>query len=292
MRRERERLQDAQSYTGRLPASLRDCIMYMRGLGGMSGMVSEHGKMEAAFGPMGSAAPSGPTATPTHFYRLEDTNWTDTGTGTQLDLSASGTAPTSSTGHIGNAAYFNSSVPHILTRADHADFEIGSGDYTVWGWVYLVSKSTQYGLMGKISAYFSNYEWMAQNTGGSPSYLGFYVSNTGSTAAAVGVLATTYGGVPAATWFFFALRRNASTNIQISANGGAWNTTNFANNVYAGAAPYYLGCRGYNSGSPLDPLNGRMDALAFFKSAAVSDDDVIAGYNSGTGLEYYSGAWQ
>lgn len=290
LRREREILRDVRTYTGRLPAPLRDCIHYMRGLGGMSGMAGEHGKIAAAFGPMGSAV-VGPTASPTHFYRMEDTNWADTGAGTQLDLSYSGHAPTANTGQIGNAAYFNSAWPDILTRADHADFEMGSGNYTGWGWVWSNSYATQYGLMGKQDGYFSDSEWFLQFTGGGVSYLALYVTSDGNAAGAANVAATTFGGVASDTWYFVAFRRNAATNIQISVNGGAWNTTNYASNIYTGTAAFYMGCRGFHGGSPLNPLNGRIDAVALFPGSAVSDADVTEGYNSGAGHEYYSGTW-
>lgn len=284
-------MRDARTFTGRLPASVQDCILYLRGLGGMSGLVSDAGKMAAAFGPMGSAS-AGPSASPTHFYRLENTSWTDTGTGTQRDLTASASAPTINTGHIGNAAYFASSGPNYLTYADNAEFEMNK-NYTLFGWVYLDSITVSKGICAKGNNFTSNYEWTVYVNNAADSWLSFLVSATGAggTVDAKTVTGTTFGPLSTGVWYFWAARRNTGVSIQVSVNGGTWNTESWAFADYTNNSPFYVGCRGFHNATILSPMDGRIDAVALFPGSAVSDADVTAAYNGGTGLEYYSGAW-
>jgi hypothetical protein len=62
---------------------------------------------------------------------------------------------TSESKYYGSSAYFDG-IGDYLTTPDHADFELGSGDFTIEAWIYLVSGATYYNFVGQINSMSSN----------------------------------------------------------------------------------------------------------------------------------------
>jgi hypothetical protein len=81
----------------------------------------------AAYPPLWKLSPA-----VTHIYTFDDV-LTDSGSGTTRSLTDEGTI-TYAAGKLGNAASFDGSSDR-LAYADNEDFEVGTDDFTVCGWL-------------------------------------------------------------------------------------------------------------------------------------------------------------
>ena len=118
-----------------------------------------------------------------------------------------------------------------LTVIDKPELRLGSGDFTIEGWVYLSATGVAYGLVSKGTATTG---WSVNVTSGNKLQFSYTASNlTGATSLASG------------TWYYFAVTRSgtAAGNLKVFLNGSADATSagavtdnfNQTNVLYVGA---------------------------------------------------------
>lgn len=282
MRRMREQLMDARTYTGRLPASLRECLCYLRGMGGMTGMVSEAGKMAAAFGPMGSAAPAGPDgsgesyANPSAYYKLGDT--TDS-SGNGLTLNNNNTV-TFGAGKINNCASFVRTSNQTLSRGSATGLQAGGSgfDFSFNLWVYNVSGNS--GLMAKgpntaadgeyeVLVYSGNVQWSAGDGGINGMDGGSFLNRALGNGAWHMVTGRFEAGTPTST---MTLRVDNGTDATITSQNDF---------IQTGTGDFFLGQWGDSSYK----LTGSLDSVGIWRKYLLSDSDITALWNSGNGAD-------
>lgn len=203
----------------------------------------------------GTRADSEPTA-PTH-------NLTDNNT------------VTSTTGVIGNAAFFVAANAESLSETDTADISVGDIDFAISCWV----KITALGSMTAASQYDATGNQRSWRLGynGANGRFEFTVSNDGS-ATRVAV-ADTFGA-PATNVFYFLYGFHDSVNnlVGISVNNGALDTTSHTLGVFNSTADFSIG----KDGAATRFWDGAIDGVAFWKKVLTATE-VTALYNSGSG---------
>jgi len=166
-------------------------------------------------------------------------------------------SPTASytTALYGGSGYFNGSTDY-LSITDGADLKLGSGNFTIEGWVYCPAVS------GNNSIYSRNLFGMI--IGISSSNFTFFASSNGSSwNLASGI---TFGAATSNTWAHFAAVRNGA-NITLYLNGVLGNTVAVSTNaLYEVTAPT-VGF--WTSGGANWYLNGYVSNLRVVKGTAV-----------------------
>lgn len=193
--------------------------------------------------------------------------------------------PTSGSGKIGNAAYFNGGGQGLCTASNPA-LEMGDVDYTLTAWVYLNGPVWNgYMLIAKDElAPARDYVLEYQNLGNPVNQYAMVVLNSASN----GPEPWTYGAVTAPApgfqqWTFLAARHHAVTNqVSLKINGAApiYGTVPITPGISSAAF-----CLGLRNAFDLVALNGRMDEVGVWKRA-LTDEELDLVYNNGQGLTY------
>ena len=147
----------------------------------------------------------------------------------------------------------------LVSSADHADWAMGSGDFTIECWVRPASTAAQGSIAHKrasngVYGPFGIY----MDAGGKA---GFLISVNGSTWG-VNILTGT-GIFVAGTWAHVALCRSGN-NYYTFVNGASTGTASLAGTLYANTAPLCIGANGDASVS----FNGNIDEVRITKGAA------------------------
>ena len=140
-----------------------------------------------------------------------------------------------------------------LLLNDSPNLQLGSGDFTVEGWVYLSTTGTAKGIVGKGTATTG---WLVSvNASNQLVFTDGSTATTGSTA------------LSATTWYYFAVVRNGSAtgNVKIYLNGTADATSSGAiTTSYTQTNSMYVGAD-RTAGSA---INGYIDDLRITKGVA------------------------
>ena len=147
---------------------------------------------------------------------------------------------------FGTTSMFFNGTTDWLTMVDSPPQRLGSGDFTIEGWVYLAATGVAYGIVSKGTATTG---WSVNVTAGNKLQFSYTSSNlTGATSLA------------ATTWYYFAVVRSgtATGNLKVYLNGSADATSagavtdnfNQTNTMYVGADRVGT-----------SPLNGYIDEL-------------------------------
>jgi hypothetical protein len=140
-----------------------------------------------------------------------------------------------------------------LTSADNTSLQMGTGDFTIEGWVYVNAIGTAYGIVSKGAA---STGWSVNITSGNKlqfSYTATVLTGTTSLAAS--------------TWYYFAVVRSGSGtgNLKIYLNGTADATSAGAvTDNFNQTSILYVGA----SRTGTTPLNGYIDELRITKGVA------------------------
>jgi hypothetical protein len=155
---------------------------------------------------------------------------------------------------------FNGTNQSVST-ANNAEFNFGSGNFTVELWVYLTSTSTDQIPISKIQgSYPGGFSWaLFSNAGGT---LGFYIYTTTLNIIHVNVSGT----LIANTWYHIAGVRNGST-LTLYLNGVSIGTTSASGSVQSTSSPVWIG-RCDETGLPRY-LNGYVSNARIVKGTAV-----------------------
>lgn len=208
------------------------------------------------------------------YYKLSEESGTAYDSGPYANnLTASG-APVSATGKIGNGRAFVAASSQYLEIADNAYLSMGTGArLTIAAWVKPTTTADQ-ALITKFGA-SGSYEYSLDTD---VTKFRFSVSADGT--ALVSISATTFGVFSVGTWYFVVARYNGVT-ASISVNAGTPNTTAHVTDIVDGTAAFRIGARA--TGTPF--ANSVIDEVGIWKRA-LSDAEVTALYNAGTGLSF------
>lgn len=140
-----------------------------------------------------------------------------------------------------------------LTAIDSTKLQMGTGDFTIEGWVYLNSAGVAYGIIGKGT---SSTGWSVNVTSGNKLQFSYSaLALTGATS------------LSASTWYYFAIVRSGSSagNVKIYLNGSVDATSLLAiNDNFNQTDTLYVGADRGSSNS----LNGYIDDLRLTKGVA------------------------
>ena len=160
---------------------------------------------------------------------------------------------------VGGSGYFDGTGDY-LTAPDNAAFEFGSGDFTVEGWFYALSVSSDATIASK---------WTAAGTASSNSWLLFvssgvatFLTSTNGSAVDVNISG---GAVTTNSWNHIAVSRNGST-YSLYLNGTRTATTTNANSLADVTTEVAIG---RYSGGAFGYINGYISNARIVKGTAV-----------------------
>ena len=182
-------------------------------------------------------------------------------------------------GVVGNAALFVKANNEALKHADDALLRTGDIDFTLGGWFKLTSSGIEQFLLAKWQSAVGMREYTLgiQNT----NIPKFYVSADGT--ATVSVVASTFGAVGTATWYFFVVSHDAALNkIHIEINNATKDSADHATGVNVNTASFALGQLGDTININ---MNGALDETFFYKRL-LTDEEKTWFYNGGAGRTY------
>ena len=175
------------------------------------------------------------------------------------------------------AADFNGSNQYLSSAS--TELKKGNTSFSFGEWVN-ASNVVSRGLIGNLQGSGSNRGYGIRLESGVPK---IYISTSDFSVGnyAVAVSSTT---LSINTWYFIAGVYDADTDLlKIKVNGGAFNTTSWANGSNLSAGDFHLGA--LDSSTWL--LDGKLD-LAFFYDKALTEAELNALYNSGNATAYSS----
>lgn len=177
-----------------------------------------------------------------------------------------------------NAAQFTAANTESLSVASNSNLSTGDIDFSVAGWVYLDTSTTQDVVTKWNGNADANSEFSLINypSGGG---MGFWVLN-GSGGG--NVMASNAGVLDTGKWHFVVAWHDSVNNvIGIQVNNGTPNTVSHTTGLYLGNAAFKFGTREID----IYPFNGRMAKFGFWKKV-LSTEEKTALYNAGKGLSY------
>ena len=174
------------------------------------------------------------------------------------------------------AADFNGTNQYLSSTS--TELKKGNTSFSFGEWVN-ASNVVSRGLIGNLQGSGSNRGYGIRLESGVPK---IYISTSDfATGYAVAVSSTT---LSINTWYFIAGVYDADTDLlKIKVNGGAFNTTSWANGSNLSAGDFHLGALDSSTWF----LDGKLD-LAFFYDKALTEAELNAIYNSGNATAYSS----
>lgn len=227
---------------------------------------------------------------PTTFYRLADEN----DSAGSLNLTNTGPV-TFVAGHIGNCAHF--AANKFLGHASAASLQLGVGVDGSWCfWVKVPSYAAHQALVAKYDSGTREYQIYVPGFGAGQAWNIVFLWYQNGTTQWDQINTSNIAAAALGTWIQVAFVWNtagaANQKAGYSLNGAAFTYPSAANlagltSIYAGTSVFYLGAYFGGTGDCLSDI----DAMGWWKSHVLTDAEVSALYNGGTGREYYSGAW-
>ncbi len=164
-----------------------------------------------------------------------------------------------------------------MSIPDNAALSTGDIDFTVAGWVYLSSKTTSQGLIGKWDSGTTREYLIYYNTSGDS--FNFGVSSNGSNLTTI--TASSFGSPALNTWYYVVGWHDSVNNtLNIQVNNGTTNSVSYSSGVIDSTSSFYIGQ--YQGGQF---FTGNIDSVGLWKRVLTSPEKATL-YNSGNGLEY------
>ncbi|MCC7360510.1 MAG: LamG domain-containing protein [Anaerolineales bacterium] len=196
--------------------------------------------------------------------------------GSGCDLTDNNTV-TQAGGKLGNAAQFTSANSESLTRADHADISTGDISFTWALWVYFDSVSGEQWMLAKRTGADLREYVIRINAAGSTK---IEASTSSAGGTNYNLVATSFGNVSAATWYFVVLTYDSSADtLTLCVN----NVCDSLSSVLGPADTTGVLAFGYDNLTHY--FGGRLDSVTFWKRAITSAERSCL-YNAGSGTDY------
>ena len=172
----------------------------------------------------------------------------------------------SAASHLGSASL--DGTGDFLSVGDHADFEFGSGDFTMEAWIYLTGYSNSYGgyyaggIMGKDSASNRSFTFSVVATSNSYTGLQLYLFNGGTSTSTIGTASMGLN-----QWYHVAATR-ASGTVKLFLNGTQIQSGTNSTNIDNTTSPFVVGASSSYSNYEYR-LNGNISDARVVKGTAV-----------------------
>lgn len=214
-------------------------------------------------------------------WRFEESSGTRFDTHGSNDLSDNNTVAQHSGGIINNATAYVRTSSEFLDIADNTSLSMGDIDFTLAGWVYLDSKTSNLSIIGRWTGAGDKREYLLLYLGGATDRFHFTVSADG-TGTATTINADNHGAVSTGTWIFVVVWHDASANtINIQVNDGSIDSTAHTAGVNDSDGRFDIGA----TEESLDFWDGRLDSWSVWKRVLSSAEKTDL-YNGGLGLDY------
>lgn len=184
---------------------------------------------------------------------------------------------TQATGKVGDAAQFTAANSEWLSIADNTTLSSGNIDFTIACWVYLDSKPSLCGIVGKWTITGNQQEYLISYVGGGTDRFFFVASSAGNNQT--NRQASTFGAPSTGTWYLIVAWHDAAAdtvNIQIN-NGTVDTTTGYTGGLFDSTAEFTVGR--YNGTNYWD---GRIDEVGIWKRVLTTNERTLL-YNGGAG---------
>lgn len=181
------------------------------------------------------------------------------------DLETVGNAQVStSVKKYGTGSLYFDGAGDYLTMPASVNLDMGSGDFTIEGWVYANSFANYRALISLANNISNGYSAVRMRVNSSGN-LELYMSNDGSNWAASG---TTSSGISVTTWAHIAIVKygSGSNNVKVYINGTSVLSLTHTGTLYAGGG-YYVGTV-FSSSAAGEYFNGYIDDLRITKGLA------------------------
>lgn len=206
-------------------------------------------------------------------WSMDETSGTRDDSYGSNDLADNNTVGYTSSGKIGNAAYFIASNSEYLSISDNASLSMGDIDFTFAAWAYFSDFNSYRPILSKWISSSNNREYIFEYNSVAPDFT-LHLSNNGTSSSYV-----PSGYSPSInTWYYIiGWYDKTADKIYISINNGTPASASYSSGAYNGTAPFYVGrldSAGY--------MNGYIDEMVVYKQL-LSDDERTWLYNSGNG---------
>lgn len=185
---------------------------------------------------------------------------------------------TQAAGKLGNAAQFTAANSEYLSIADNPQLSTGDIAFTCAFWLYIDTKSSDRGFIGKTDSGAASSEWVVWYELASDRI----VLRVYSGASAYSLSANSFGSPTVGTWIFIIIWHDPVGNtLNIQVNDGTIDSLAHTVGVNDGTAPFEIGR--FLAGAAYH--NGRVDGVGFWKRL-LTVKEKKALYGGGSGLEY------
>ena len=147
-----------------------------------------------------------------------------------------------------------------LSIPDDDSLELGTSDFTIEGFVYVVSDGIMFSKDTNIGVNYGNLQVTCSSSGN----INFYCNPNSGNSTGLVLLSSTSSGLN--TWTHFATTRSGNS-WYLFYNGVLEDTATSSVGFRTSTAPLYVGCR-LTSNSPSDFFNGYIDDLRITKGVA------------------------
>lgn len=221
------------------------------------------------------------------YWKLDETSGSRVDSHGSNNLTDNNTV-TYDTGKIGNAAQFTSANVETLKITDGAsnpDLSIGTGDFSVAGWIYFDAVTNYRSMVTKYDNSNGNREyWLFMHNDGSTVDMKWRVLD--ATVNNNEVKSTNIGDLVVDTWYFvYAYVDQTANEIGISVNDGTVSTETLTITTHNGTGVFGMGGQNLASDTPAQLLDGRIDEV-YIANKVLSAQEVTDLYNSGAGFAY------
>lgn len=180
-------------------------------------------------------------------------------------------------GKLDEAPLFDETATKSLDAADHADFDIGSDDYSWSFWATIHSKTPSANNMELVDRAFGvnnrAYRFFYNKVADTFGLTLWDSSNNFSYLYA--------GGSPSVSTWYCIQAYHSSGEFGLRVNGGAWTTASIANPIFNFNSWLTIGLDNAN----LNPLDGSVDEVALWKGRKLTDSEFDSIYNSGAAIK-------
>lgn len=167
----------------------------------------------------------------------------------------------------GVSADFEASATEFFTHGDHADWDIGSGNFTVSQWVKFEAVGVTYALIGQWSNVSNQQGWFVQMA--NTNVIQFIWTNDGSTTEFVNASFTPV----AETWYHIVVKRDGN-DLRIYVDGTYLGGGSMAGETVHNSSGNFIVGATVSGGIGVQYMDGEMCDVAFWKGYALTDAEI------------------